>query len=211
MSAATSSTGGDGSECRWAADPGLRAPEPGGVQLGHQPAMGDRDRPGQDQRGRGPVLHRDPERPPGWNWNTGTSIGTDPSREARHDGVDGNEGWPLYLARYAALVGTAADGPHHHDHRDRPAGRRCLRLRHRPDPVRRVANGVVDGHMDHIRHPRAGDRCPTTRRIGGANRPATSPVTPSTHPEPGASTGSTDPIRATVDLTVEPLTATDPD
>src|ERR1035438_5391622 len=36
-------------------DPGLRATRPRGIQLGHQPAMAGRARPGADQRGRGPV------------------------------------------------------------------------------------------------------------------------------------------------------------
>ena len=40
------------------ARPGLRAPEPDRVQLGHQPAVADRDRPGEDERGRGPVRPR---------------------------------------------------------------------------------------------------------------------------------------------------------
>ena len=40
------------------ADPGLRPARPGGVQLGHQPAVDDRDRPGPGQRGRGAVLRR---------------------------------------------------------------------------------------------------------------------------------------------------------
>ena len=41
---------------------GLRTAEPGGVQLGHQRALADRDRPRQDQRGGGP-LHRRIRRP----------------------------------------------------------------------------------------------------------------------------------------------------
>ena len=67
--------------------------------------MADRDRPGPDQRGRGPIRaetatrtrveleHRHIDRHgPGW--------------QSLADGVDGDEGWPLYLARYAALFGT---------------------------------------------------------------------------------------------------------
>ena len=38
----------DGSECR-CADPGLRPAGPGGVQLGHQPPVNHRGRPGSDQ------------------------------------------------------------------------------------------------------------------------------------------------------------------
>jgi hypothetical protein len=60
-------------------------------------------RPGADERGRGTVLRRVADRTrvelehrhidrhgPGW--------------EAITDGVDGPQGWPLYLDRYAALV-----------------------------------------------------------------------------------------------------------
>jgi hypothetical protein len=40
------------------ADPGLRTARTGGVQLGYQPAVDHRDRPGSDQRGQGAVLRR---------------------------------------------------------------------------------------------------------------------------------------------------------
>lgn len=46
------------------------------------------------------------------------------------------------------------------------------------DPTRfsQWQNGVVDGHLDHADDPQVGARCLTTRRIGGANRPATSRI-----------------------------------
>ena len=84
------------------ADPGLRATEPGRVQLGHQPAVADRDRPRPASevevrffaetpgRTRLELEHRHIDR-------------HGPEWQAVTDGVDGDEGWPLYLARYAAL------------------------------------------------------------------------------------------------------------
>ena len=90
---------------------------------------------------------------------------------------------------------------------DRPADG-CVRLRHRPDPVHQWQNGVVDGHMDQTGTPQVGARCLTTRRIGGANRSSPPPRSPtSTHPRTWGVRGIDGPIRATVDLTVEPLTA----
>ncbi|GAA1042822.1 hypothetical protein GCM10009557_69710 [Virgisporangium ochraceum] len=73
------------------------------------------------------------------------------------------------------------------------------------DPARfhEWQKGVVDGHLEGP--PAVGTRCMTTRRIGGANRSSTSEIT---HVEPPATWGvrGTDgPIRATVDLRVEPL------
>ena len=47
----------------------------------------------------------------------------------------------------------------------------------------------------------------TTRRIGGANRPSTSEVTHIDPPKAWGVRGIDGPIRATVDLAVEPLTA----
>jgi Polyketide cyclase / dehydrase and lipid transport len=66
--------------------------------------------------------------------------------------------------------------------------------------------GVVDGHLD--RPPQVGARCLTTRRIGGASRPVTSQLTHSDPPRTWGVRGIDGPIRATVDLTVEPLTQT---
>jgi hypothetical protein len=85
------------------ADPGLRPPGPGGVQLGHQPPWTIETDQAQTSevevrfyaesptRTRVELEHRHIDRHgPGW--------------EAITDGVDGPQGWPLYLDRYAALV-----------------------------------------------------------------------------------------------------------
>ena len=70
--------------------------------------------------------------------------------------------------------------------------------------------GVVDGHMDGPANggtPAVGAKCVTTRRIGGANRPSTSTFT-FTHIDPPRTwgvQGIDGPIRATVDVQVEPL------
>ena len=66
--------------------------------------------------------------------------------------------------------------------------------------------GVIDGHMDQPDTPTVGTRCLTTRRIGGANRSSTSEVTHINPPTAWGVRGVDGPIRATVDLTVEPLT-----
>jgi polyketide cyclase/dehydrase/lipid transport protein len=66
--------------------------------------------------------------------------------------------------------------------------------------------GVTEGHLDHPGPPEIGARCLTTRRIGGASRTVTSEVT---HVDPLRTwgvRGIEGPIRAAVDLTVEPLT-----
>jgi hypothetical protein len=78
------------------------------------------------------------------------------------------------------------------------------------DPTRfsEWQKGVVDGHMDQAGTPQVGARCSTTRRIGGANRPATSQLTHIDPPKTWGVRGIDGPIRATVDLTVEPLTET---
>ena len=66
--------------------------------------------------------------------------------------------------------------------------------------------GVTEGHLDHPGPVEAGARCLTTRRIGGANRAVTSEVTHVDPPRTWGVRGIDGPIRATVDLTVEPLT-----
>jgi uncharacterized protein YndB with AHSA1/START domain len=78
------------------------------------------------------------------------------------------------------------------------------------DPTRfsQWQKGVVDGHLDQADTPRVGARCLTTRRIGGANRPATSQLTHIDPPKTWGVRGIDGPIRATVDLTVEALTET---
>ncbi len=77
------------------------------------------------------------------------------------------------------------------------------------DPTRfpEWQQGVIDGHMDQPGTPAVGARCLTTRRIGGANRPSTSEVTHINPPNTWGVRGIDGPIRAIVDLTVEPLTA----
>ena len=76
------------------------------------------------------------------------------------------------------------------------------------DPTRfsEWQKGVVDGHMDSPGPPAVGARCLTTRRIGGAERPSTSQVTHVDPPRAWGVRGIDGPIRAIVDLTVEPLT-----
>ncbi|MEP6648506.1 MAG: SRPBCC family protein [Lapillicoccus sp.] len=80
------------------------------------------------------------------------------------------------------------------------------------DPTRFVEwqQGVVGGHMDSGdgRGPAVGDVCVTIRRIGGAERPATSRLVALEPPRAWAVRGIDGPIRAAVDVTVEPLAAT---
>ena len=70
--------------------------------------------------------------------------------------------------------------------------------------------GVEDGHMespaDGTRVPAVGAKCVTTRRIGGASRPVTSELTHIDPPLAWGVRGTDGPIRATVDVLVEPLT-----
>ena len=68
--------------------------------------------------------------------------------------------------------------------------------------------GVVDGHMDGPANggtPAVGAKCVTTRRIGGASRPATSELTHIDPPKTWGVRGTDGPIRATVDVLVQPL------
>jgi uncharacterized protein YndB with AHSA1/START domain len=64
--------------------------------------------------------------------------------------------------------------------------------------------GVTEGHLDRPGPVEAGARCLTTRRIGGANRAVTSEVTHVDPPRTWGVRGIDGPIRAAVDLTVEP-------
>jgi uncharacterized protein YndB with AHSA1/START domain len=66
---------------------------------------------------------------------------------------------------------------------------------------------VVGGHMDH--ETSLGAICNTTRRIGGREREVTSEVTKYNPPSSWAVHGTDGPIRATVDVAVEPLPGTD--
>ena len=81
----------------------IRAAEPGRVQLGHQSALADRDRSGQDQRSRGAFIAETPER---------TRVELEHRNLDRHgdgwegvrEGVHGDQGWPLYLDKFAGQV-----------------------------------------------------------------------------------------------------------
>ena len=66
--------------------------------------------------------------------------------------------------------------------------------------------GVTEGHLDHPGPAEVGTRCLTTRRIGGPSRVVISEVTRIDPPRAWGIRGIDGPIRATVDLTVEPLT-----
>ena len=80
------------------------------------------------------------------------------------------------------------------------------------DPARfsEWQNGVVDGHMDGQGNgshaPAVGAKCVTTRRIGGANRPSTSELVQIDPPRTWRVRGIDGPIRAAVDVLVEPVT-----
>jgi Polyketide cyclase / dehydrase and lipid transport len=64
--------------------------------------------------------------------------------------------------------------------------------------------GVVEGHMDSDA-PTVGAKCVTTRRIGGSSRPSTSELVEYDPPRAWAVRGIDGPIRAAVDVLVEPL------
>ena len=72
------------------------------------------------------------------------------------------------------------------------------------DPARfpEWQKGVVDGHMDGAA---VGATCVTTRRIGGASRPSTSKLVLIDPPRAWGVRGTDGPIRATVDVLVQPL------
>jgi uncharacterized protein YndB with AHSA1/START domain len=75
------------------------------------------------------------------------------------------------------------------------------------DPARFAEwqQGVIDGHMDGHGPHIVGDKCITTRRIGGADRLVTSEVTHIDPPRSWGVRGLDGPIRATVDVTVAPV------
>ena len=79
------------------------------------------------------------------------------------------------------------------------------------DPARfsEWQKGVVDGHMDGLaddtQPPTVGTKCVTTRRIGGASRPSTSELVHIDPPRTWGVRGTDGPIRAAVDVLVEPL------
>ena len=65
--------------------------------------------------------------------------------------------------------------------------------------------GVLDGHMDGDEPHTVGDRCVTTRKIGGAERSVTSEITHIDPPNTWGVRAIDGPIRAIVDVTVRPL------
>ena len=76
-----------------------------------------------------------------------------------------------------------------------------------PAHFREWQQGVIDGHMA-SGPAQVGTKCLTTRRIGGARRTVTSELTHIDAPRTWGVRGIDGPVRATVDVTVEPLTAT---
>jgi uncharacterized protein YndB with AHSA1/START domain len=68
--------------------------------------------------------------------------------------------------------------------------------------------GVVRGSIEGDTTPAIGSKCVTTRRIGGAERESTSEITKLEPPKSWAVHGIDGPIRATVDVTVAPLSGT---
>ena len=80
------------------------------------------------------------------------------------------------------------------------------------DPARfpEWQKGVVDGHMDGpgngTQTPAVGAKCVTTRRIGGANRASTSELVHIDPPKTWGVRGTDGPIRAAVEVLVEPVT-----
>ena len=75
------------------------------------------------------------------------------------------------------------------------------------DPTRFAEwqHGVVGGHMEGDGPHGVGDRCLTTRRIGGAERSVTSEITHIDPPRGWGVRGIDGPIRAIVDVSVSPL------
>ena len=95
--------GVDGSECRWARILAYEPPDRVVFSWDIGPTLAARDRPGQHQRGRGPVRRRDARTAPGSSSSTATSTGTAPAGRRVRDGVEDEAGWPLYLDRYHSL------------------------------------------------------------------------------------------------------------
>jgi hypothetical protein len=79
-----------------------------------------------------------------------------------------------------------------------------------PTRFREWQKGVVAGHMDgpadEAGSPAAGSKCVTTRRIGGASRPATAELVHIDSPRTWRVRGIDGPIRAAVDVLVEAVT-----
>lgn len=66
-------------------------------------------------------------------------------------------------------------------------------------------NGVVDGHLQSDGPASVGDKCINTRQIGFAKRSVSSEITRFDPPNAWSVRGIEGPIRAAVDVTVEPL------
>jgi hypothetical protein len=75
-----------------------------------------------------------------------------------------------------------------------------------PTRFREWQHGFVEGHLDPPGPAEVGSKCVTTRRIGAANRAVISELTHVDAPRTWGVRGIDGPIRATVDVTVEPLT-----
>lgn len=75
------------------------------------------------------------------------------------------------------------------------------------DPTRfhEWQKGVIGGHIDQPGPAVIGTRCVNTRRIGFANRPVTSEITHIDPPRTWGVRGVDGPIRALVDVAVEPV------
>ncbi len=74
--------------------------------------------------------------------------------------------------------------------------------------LHRILDGgpSTDGPADDTQPPAVGTKCVTTRRIGGASRPSTSELVHIDPPRTWGVRGTDGPIRAAVDVLVEPVT-----
>jgi uncharacterized protein YndB with AHSA1/START domain len=92
---------------------------------------------------------------------------------------------------------------------DRPAAR-VFACATDPSLFSQWQKGVEDGHLDAPGDgtgvPPVGTRCVTTRRIGGSSRQVTSELSHIDPPRTWGVRGTDGPIRATVDVLVEPVT-----
>jgi uncharacterized protein YndB with AHSA1/START domain len=75
-----------------------------------------------------------------------------------------------------------------------------------PTRFREWQQGVIDAHLDQPGPAQVGSKCLTTRRIGGASRAVTSEFTHIDPPRTWGVRGTDGPIRAAVDVLVEPVT-----
>jgi uncharacterized protein YndB with AHSA1/START domain len=66
-------------------------------------------------------------------------------------------------------------------------------------------HGVLSGHLDDDLPQAPGSRCVTVRKVGFAQRPVTSEITHVDPPRTWGVRGIDGPIRATVNVTVEPV------